>query len=77
MRRSATGEYRWALTLFPTQAYAAEAGMSLARYEDFFYSACLIDKADPVSEWKQIASRHDRAIEWMDGRNEVHLEVSC
>ena len=31
MRRSAAGEYRWALTLFPTHAYAAEADMSLSR----------------------------------------------
>ena len=28
MERSAAGEYRWALTLFPTNAYASEAGMS-------------------------------------------------
>src|SRR4051794_2227788 len=41
MERSAKGEYRWALTLFPTHATAAEAGMSLARYEEFFYGACL------------------------------------
>ena len=31
MKRSAAGEYRWALTLFPTHAYASEAGMSLRR----------------------------------------------
>jgi len=35
MRRSAAGEHRWALTLFPTHACAGEAGMSLSRYEDF------------------------------------------
>ena len=29
MRRSAEDSYRWALTLFPTHAYAGEAGMSL------------------------------------------------
>ena len=43
MERSAEGTYRWALTLFPTQAYASEAGLSLAQYEDFFYKACLTD----------------------------------
>ena len=37
MRRAAAGEYRWNVTLFPTHAYASEAGMSLARYEDFYY----------------------------------------
>ena len=31
MRRAAEDSYRWALTLFPTHAYASEAGMSLAR----------------------------------------------
>src|SRR5262249_10587922 len=39
MERSAEGTYRWALTLFPTHAYASEAGMSLAAYEDFYYGA--------------------------------------
>ena len=31
MERSAEGTYRWALTLFPTHAYASEAGMGLRR----------------------------------------------
>ena len=35
MRRAAEHTYRWALTLFPTHAYASEAGMSLPAYEDF------------------------------------------
>ena len=47
MRRTAAGEFRWALTLFPTHAYAAEADMSLADYEDFYYRACLCDRDDP------------------------------
>src|SRR5918999_3662961 len=72
--RSAKGETRWNLTLYPTEAHAQDAGMSLAEYEDFFYAACLIDAPDPISEWKKIADGHVRLIEWIDGRNEVHLE---
>src|SRR5215212_90122 len=49
MERSAKGEYRWALTLFPTNAYAGEAEMSLADYEDFYFAACLADRDDPVA----------------------------
>ena len=41
MERSAEGSYRWALTLFPTHAYASEAGMSLEAFEDFYFGACL------------------------------------
>src|SRR5205085_11975350 len=53
MTRSAAGELRWSLTLFPTQAYAAEADMSLSEYEDFFYRACLCDQPDPVEAWRR------------------------
>ncbi len=74
MKRSAAGDYRWNVTLFPTDAIAMEAEMSLAEYEDFYYSACLIDAADPVAEWKKLAAHHGRLLEWIKGRNEVHIE---
>ena len=74
MQRSAEGDYRWNVTLFPTEAYAMDAEMSLEEYENFYFSACLVDKPDPVGEWKKVAERHKRLIEWMKGRNEVHIE---
>jgi aminopeptidase len=74
MRRSASGELRWALTLFPTQAYAAEADMSLAEYEDFFYRACLCDRPDPVEAWRAQSTETKRLADWMGGREEVRLE---
>ena len=74
MQRSAEGAYRWNVTLFPTEAYAMDAEMSLAEYEDFYFSACFVDRDDPVGEWKKIAERHQRLIEWMKGKNEVHIE---
>ncbi|MFB9330264.1 aminopeptidase [Paenibacillus aurantiacus] len=51
-RRKATAELsqylmkggaRWVLTMFPTQAQAMDAGMSLEEYEDFVYSAVNVD----------------------------------
>ncbi len=74
MQRGATGEYRWMVTLFPTEAHAMEASMGLAEYEDFFFDACLVNSDDPVAEWRKLAERHHRMIEWMAGRNEVHIE---
>ncbi|MEX2194370.1 MAG: aminopeptidase [Thermoleophilaceae bacterium] len=73
MKRSAEGSYRWALTLFPTHAYAAEAGMSLARYEDFYYAACLADDPDPVSAWTRQSDEVRRLADWIQGREEVHI----
>jgi aminopeptidase len=74
MRRTAEGEFRWTLTLFPTEAFAMEAEMSLPEYEDFYFGACLLNEPDPVKAWEEVAARHARLIEWMQGRKEVHIE---
>ena len=73
MRRAAAGEHRWALTLFPTHAYASEAGMSLARYEDFLYAACLVDDPDPLTAWQRQSDDVNRLAEWMQGKEEVRV----
>ncbi|HEY6779566.1 MAG TPA: aminopeptidase, partial [Thermoleophilaceae bacterium] len=73
MRRAAAGEHRWALTLFPTHAYAAEAGMSLRAYEDFYYAACLATDDEPLTAWQRQSDEVKRLTEWMQGREQVHI----
>jgi aminopeptidase len=73
MERSAAGTYRWCYTLFPTAAYAAEAEMSRSDYENFYFSACLADGGDPLSNWKQASEETRRLAEWINGREEVHV----
>jgi aminopeptidase len=75
MRRSAAGEHRWAVTLFPTQAYASEAGMSLREYEDFYYAACLATDGDPVTAWERQSDEVRRLAEWIEGREEVRIRA--
>ena len=74
MKRAATGEYRWSLTLFPTHAYASEAGMSLSDYEDFYYRACLATDGDPITAWKRTSDDVLRITEWMQGKEEVRIQ---
>jgi aminopeptidase len=73
MERSAEGTYRWALTLFPTHAYASEAGMSLTAYEDFYYGACLATEDDPVGAWTRQSEETKRLADWIEGRSEVRV----
>jgi aminopeptidase len=73
MKRSAAGEYRWTLTLFPTHAYAAEAGMSLREYEDFYYAACLATDSEPVTAWQRQSDEVMRLAEWIEGKEEVRV----
>jgi aminopeptidase len=75
MRRSASGEHRWALTLFPTHAYASEAGMSLREYEDFYYAACLALDGDPVTAWERQSDQVRRLADWIQGKEEVRIRA--
>ncbi len=73
MQRSAEGGHRWVYTLFPTEAYAADAEMSLSRFEDFYYSACLADKPDSIDAWARASEECVRLAEWIQGREEVRV----
>ncbi len=71
-QRFARGELRWVLTLYPTQALAQDAGMSLAAFEDFVYSAMFLDREDPVLAWQKVHDEQQRLVDWLDGKEDVH-----
>ncbi|HWH65645.1 MAG TPA: aminopeptidase [Gaiellales bacterium] len=57
MRRSAAKELRWCVTAYPCQAFAQDADMSLAAYEDFVYGAGWLHLPDPVAAWRGFAEQ--------------------
>ena len=73
MRRAAEGAYRWVYTLFPTNAYASDAEMSLADFENFYFGACLADDGDPLGAWKRASEECHRLAAWIEGHEEVHV----
>jgi aminopeptidase len=73
MDRSASGALRWTVTLFPTDAYAQDANMSLADFEDFVYAACLCNDPDPVASWREVGRRQQILVDWLAGKQQVHL----
>ena len=73
MRRSASGELRWTSTLYPTQAYAQDAEMSLSEYEDFVYGACMPDLDDPVGHWQRFSAWQQKIVDWLKGKERVHV----
>ena len=48
LQRAADGDLRWCGTLYPTQASAQDAEMSLTQYEKFVFEAGLLHLPDPV-----------------------------
>lgn len=73
MEREAAGEYRWVSFFYPTNALAQDADMSLSDYEDFVYSSCFLDDPDPVARWEEMSRQHQRLIQWLEGKEEVHV----
>ena len=69
--RAASGEQRWTLTLFPTEALAQEADMSLEEYENFVYGATFCDQPDPVAHWRALGADQQKYVDWLKGRKNV------
>ncbi len=73
MERQASGELRWTLTQYPTQAAAQDAEMSLSEYEDFVYGAAMVHLDDPVAYWRQKSAEQQRLVDWLKGRDRVEV----
>ncbi len=71
--RMSTGDLRRVSTLFPTQAYADDAGMSLIEFEDYVYSTTFSDCDDPVGEWNRIREEQQVLVDWLQGKKEVKV----
>jgi aminopeptidase len=73
MQREASGQLRWTLTLYPTDAYAQDAGMSTAAYTEFVLAACKLNEADPVAAWRSVGAEQQKLADWLTGKNEIHV----
>ncbi|MHC4940229.1 MAG: aminopeptidase [Planctomycetota bacterium] len=68
-------QLRWAGTLFPTQAHAQDAEMSLREYEEFVYKAGKLDKRNPVAEWIKLGEAQQRLADRLDKAKEMHIRT--
>ena len=71
--RVAKKELRWCGTMFPNQANAQEANMSISEYEGFVYGAGYIDRKDPIAEWKEIEKKQEGICNILNGKK--HLRI--
>jgi aminopeptidase len=74
--RAARGEMRWCLTVYPTNAMAQEADMSLTDYREFVFSAMMLNEPDPVRYWKQAGEEQKKLADWLKGHDKVELKGS-
>jgi aminopeptidase len=74
-RRNADDSLNWSVTLWPTNAYAQDAEMSLADFTEFVFSACLLNHDDPVAQWQALGREQQRLVDWMQGKHQVHVRA--
>jgi aminopeptidase len=73
LERAAKKELRWTGTLYPTQAFAQDAEMSLREFEDFVYQACLVHEPDPIKAWRTVSKKQQRLVDWLNKAREIHV----
>jgi len=74
MQRAAEGTYKWTLTVYPNNAMAQEADMSLQDYTEFVYGAGLLNDDDPVALWREEEARQQKLTGWLRGRDQAVIK---
>jgi aminopeptidase len=73
-QRISAGELAWCGTLFPTQAHAQDAEMSLGEYEDFVYGACHVrEDDDPIAHWESVSTELTARAGELEGVRELRI----
>lgn len=73
LERLGSGEARWCGTLFPTNAQAQEAAMSLSDYENFVFGAGLLNEDDPIAGWRKVRSEQQHIADYLGQHDEIHI----
>jgi aminopeptidase len=78
MEREARGDFRRVTTMFPTEAYAQNASLSLSEYEDFFFKACQIHdgSSNPTKNWQAREATQRKYLAALNGGETVQLQSS-
>lgn len=72
-KREAEGKFRWGGLPYPVDAMAQEAEMALPEYEDFVYSSCLVDREDPVAEWRKVRVEQQKVCDFLNKASKIRV----
>jgi aminopeptidase len=76
LERAARRELRWCLTVYPNNANAQDADMSLRDYTEFVFAAGMLNEDNPVSFWQELGKKQNKFVDWLKGKNTVVMKGS-
>src|SRR5512133_447556 len=74
VKRIESGDLKWCVTVYPTDAMAQEANMSLSDYREFVYEAGMLNATDPVALWKAEKKKQQKLVNWLKGKKKASLK---
>jgi aminopeptidase len=66
---------RWCSTLWPTDALAQQAGLSLPAFAAFVERALFLDRADPAAAWGELGAFQASLISRLERARELRIEA--
>lgn len=74
--RIASESMKRSLCQYPTQASAQHAGMTLDDYRQFVYTACHLDKADPIAAWHGVRDAQQQYVDRLNAAERIEYKGS-
>ncbi|WP_285906895.1 aminopeptidase [Pseudodesulfovibrio pelocollis] len=75
-RREQSGDFGWTLCLYPTEAMAEAAGLTMAEFKAQVVDACFLDHEDPSAKWAEIFDEAEKVKAWLNGLDITRLRVT-
>jgi aminopeptidase len=66
---------RWAISIWPTEAQAQEAGMSLDAFAALVERALFLDRPDPAGAWAELSAFQQGLVDRLSQASEVRIEA--
>ncbi len=68
--------FRWVGCMYPTEALAQNAEMSLDEYEDFVFGAtgATLGPDDAIKYWEDLSAKQAKICDYLNGKNEMHFK---
>ena len=73
LERAGSGEFRWVLCGYPTQASAQDASMSLGEFEELVYGAAFLGEDDPVAAWQAFGEELEQVGDVLRTKRELRV----
>jgi len=70
-KRTATRDLKRSLCVFPCNALAQMAGMTLSNYTDFVFEACKLFEDDPIASWQKVRKEQQVIVDYLNNTNTV------